>query len=384
MGSPFVVACPDKFRGTATAAQAAAAIAAGVADVVGVADAIGVADVVGAADVTGAADGGIARATVQLPMADGGEGTLEALGGPNQTATVTGPLGQPVEAAWRLNRGTTAVATGSGTGSATGSGTGSTTAIIEMARASGLALVIAEGNDPLAASSIGTGQLIAEAVASGAERVIIALGGSATTDGGLGAIEALKPHTRLDGVRLIAACDVRTKFLAAAKMFAPQKGATPEQVKLLTRRLVSLADTYDNDYGIDVTTLERSGAAGGLGGGLAVLGSQLVGGFELVSAEVGLAQAIAHAEVVVTGEGRLDAGSFDGKVVGGVAELATASGVPLLIVAGSADRMGLAAANAGVYKQVSVVSLVDTFGRRRALADTFGCIRRVVRDYITG
>ncbi|HCB38019.1 MAG TPA: glycerate kinase, partial [Acidimicrobiaceae bacterium] len=129
---------------------------------------------------------------------------------------------------------------------------------------------------------------MAAAVAAGARRVVVAVGGSATTDGGQGAVAALLPHTRLDGVRVEVACDVRTTFVDAAKVFGPQKGATPAQVELLTRRLRTLAEVYLADYGVDVTELPGAGAAGGLAGGLAALGAQLVGGFDLVAAEVGL------------------------------------------------------------------------------------------------
>ena len=203
----LVVVCPDKFRGTASAAEVAAAIEAGVrrhAD----------------------ADAHVAC----LPVADGGEGTLEALGGPNRTSLVTGPLRTLVEAEWRLV---------------------GDTAIVEMARASGLLLAGgAEGNDPLAATTAGTGELIAEAVASGARRVIVGVGGSATTDGGLGALDAMSPLARLAGVSVVVACDVRTRFCDAARIFGPQKGASPPKIELLTRRLERLVDLYHERYGI--------------------------------------------------------------------------------------------------------------------------------------
>ena len=126
-------------------------------------------------------------------------------------------------------------------------------AVIEMAAASGLELAGgAEGNDPVAATTTGTGELIAAAVESGATRVLVAVGGSATTDGGLGALRALSPLPRLRGVELVVACDVRTAFVDAAGVFGPQKGATPAQVRLLTARLERLADVYLHDHGVDV------------------------------------------------------------------------------------------------------------------------------------
>src|SRR5690606_36055176 len=145
-------------------------------------------------------------------------------GGANRTTTVTGPLGEPVDAAWRLD---------------------GRTAVIEMARAAGLDLVGGpEGNDPVAASTAGVGEAIGAALDAGARRVIVGVGGSATTDGGLAALRALHPLARLRGVELLVACDVRTPFLDAAPVFAPQKGATPAQVELLRRRLERLAQVY--------------------------------------------------------------------------------------------------------------------------------------------
>ena len=286
-----VVVAPDKFRGTATAAELVEAV-------------------LQAARAAGWEATGV-------PMADGGEGTLDVFGGPNRITTVSGPLGDPVDAEWRLDR---------------------RRAVIEMARASGLALVGgAEGNDPVAASTFGTGELISAAIDAGARRILVGLGGSASTDGGLGALRALPPPPRLRGLDLVVACDVRTAFVDAAEVFAPQKGATPAQVELLGRRLERLVEVYRDEYGIDVAGLVHGGAAGGLGGGLAAVGATLVDGFELISEEVGLPEAMEDADLVVTGEGHLDGESFDGKVVGGVTSLAAELGVPCLVVVGSVD-----------------------------------------------
>ncbi len=321
-----VVAAPDKFKGTATAAVIAEAVA----------------------EVVDAAGGTCDR----VPLADGGEGFLDALGGPNRDAEVTGPLGDPVVASWRLDR---------------------RLAVIEMARASGLALVGgAEGNDPMAASTYGTGELIALAVESGATRVLLGVGGSATTDGGLGALRALYPAARLRGVDLVVACDVRTPFLDAASVFAPQKGATPAQVALLERRLERLAQVYEADYGVDVRPIEGGGAAGGLGGGLAAIGAELVSGFEVVADEVDLYHRIEGADLVVTGEGFLDDESFEGKVVGGVASFASAAGVPVLALAGAIYD--------GAHERIDAVSLSERFGEERSMADPAGCVRDAVRE----
>lgn len=311
---------PDKFRGTLSAAQAAAAIGSGLRR--------------------------CGHHVTELPLADGGEGTLDVLGGPNRTTTVTGPLGDPVEASWRLSGGT---------------------AVIEMARASGLALVGgAEGNDAVAASTSGTGELIATALDKGAKEVIVALGGSATTDGGLGALRALYPLHRVRAVRIVVACDVRIGFLDAARLFAPQKGASEAQVELLERRLAALVAAYEADYGVDVTSLEGSGAAGGLAGGLACAGAELVGGFDLVAERVELDEVLESVDAVVTGEGFLDAESFEGKVVGGVLDAARHAGVPAAAVVGEAFDDGLG--------RIPTVSLVDTYGRDAAIGDAGGCL----------
>ena len=317
------LALPDKLRGTATAAEAAAAIGRG------------------------------ARAAgwecEEVPVADGGEGTLDVLGGPNRTALVSGPLGDDVEAAWRYGK----------------------TAVIEMARASGLALV-GDDNDPVAASTAGTGELIAAAMDAGCKRIVVGVGGSATTDGGLGALRALEPLTRLKGIELIVACDVRTTFVDAASVFAPQKGASPAQVELLRRRLERLAQVFDESYGIDVRDVVGSGAAGGLAGGLLCAGATLVPGFEAVADELELDERIEAADLVVTAEGFLDEQSFEGKVVGGVHELASANGIPVLAVVGEVlDGVHVPAG-------LEVVSLVAAFGEERARSATAECIEEAV------
>jgi len=319
-----VVAAPDSFRGTATARAVAEAV------------------------------GRIAWEhgwdCDELPVSDGGEGFLDALGGANRTVTVTGPLGDTVTAGWRLD---------------------GRRAVLEMAQASGIELVGGPaGNDPVAASTYGTGELITAALDAGARRVLVGVGGSATTDGGLGALRALHPTARLLGVELVVACDVRTRFLDAAAVFAPQKGATAAQVQLLHRRLERLAQVYVEEHGVDVRDIEGGGAAGGLAGGLAAVGARLVEGFEVVAEELDLWTRIEGADLVVTGEGFLDEQSFEGKVVGGVAGLAAEAGVPVVAIAGEVldEVTGL----------VEAVSLVERFGDERARGDTVACIEEVV------
>ncbi len=323
-----LVAAPDKFRGTASAAQVASAICAAAADAGWDCEAV--------------------------PLADGGEGMLEALGGPNRSTVVTGPLGDPVDAPWRLHKGT---------------------AIIEMARAAGLALVGGpEGNDPIAAATYGVGELIAAAADAGANRIIVGAGGSATTDGGLGALRAMYPLQRYRSLELIVACDVRTRFVAAADVFAPQKGATPKQVELLRRRLERLAQVYAEDYGVDVTALEGAGAAGGLAGGLVAAGASLEPGFDLVAEELDLPSRLQGADLVVTGEGFLDEQSFEGKVVGGVAALAAEAAVPVVAVVGQAFD--------GAERRVRTISLVERFGERRAFAEALACVTEAVSEHL--
>jgi glycerate kinase len=321
-----VVAAPDKFRGTARASDIALAIGAGATSAGWECD--------------------------EVPLADGGEGTLEVLGGGNRTTLVSGPLGDPVRAAWRLD---------------------GRRAVIEMALASGLELVGgARGNDPVAATTYGTGELIATALDAGARRIIVGVGGSATTDGGLGALRAVYPLQRLRGLDLQVACDVRTRFVEAADLFAGQKGASGAQIALLRRRLERLAQVYLDEHRVDVRDLERAGAAGGLAGGLAAVGASLVDGFDLVADEVGLDDALEGADLVVTGEGFVDEQSFEGKVVGGVAERAAAAGVPLLVIAGEVyDDAGT---------RVEAISLVERFGEARARSDPAACVDEIVRE----
>jgi glycerate kinase len=292
----------------------------------------------------------------ELPLADGGEGTLDALvaalGGSRRTVTVTGPLGDPVDAEWALLPGGVAV--------------------VEMARASGLALV-PRVRDPLRASTRGTGELIGAAIRAGARRVIVGVGGSATTDGGLAALEAL--GWSLGSIPVTVACDVTTPFLDAANVFAPQKGASEAQVALLTRRLASLADQYERRTGVDVRTLPGAGAAGGLAGGLAAIGAELEPGFDVVAGAAGLDRALEGVDLVVTGEGRLDATSFAGKVVGGVLEWATDAGVPrAAVIAGQVTAE--ARDELAVHANVQLLALTDrvwqaseTFSRTPVLVE---------------
>lgn len=327
-GEPRVVIAPDKMRGTLSASQVSA--------------------------VLGAAAARCGWAPDAVPLSDGGEGFAEALaglGGAERRSLVTGPLGQPVVAPWRL--------------------VGSL-AVVESATASGLELADgAEGNRPLEATSRGTGELVVASLAAGASRVWLGVGGSATTDGGWGALEALEEAGGTGGAEIVVACDVDIGFVDAAERFAPQKGAGPEEVAVLRHRLERLATHYRRRFGIDVTTLPGAGAAGGLAGGLAGLGARLVPGFELVAGAVGLQDRVHGAHLVVSAEGRLDATSWAGKVVGSLAEMARGAGVALVVMAGSSDPAGAAGAAA---RGVELISLEEGYGPERARSDTAACL----------
>jgi glycerate 2-kinase len=285
---PALVA-PDSFKGTFSAPEVAGAIGSGLREA--------------------------GRATDELPVADGGEGTMDvlltALSGERRAVEASDPLGRPVEATFALiDEGRTA--------------------IVETAQASGLGLVEEDERDAWSASTRGTGELIVAAVEAGAERVIVTVGGSATTDGGAGALEALSDA----GVRveLDVLCDVRTAFEDAPRVFAPQKGADATVVKRLEGRLDTLASTFRRDpRGVPMT-----GAAGGLSGGLwAKHGARLRHGASFVLDAIGFDERMRAAAFVVTGEGCIDEQTLEGKIVGEVATRCRQNGVTCHAVVGS-------------------------------------------------
>ena len=294
---------PDSFKGTFTAPQVAAAIGRG-----------------------------LGRAGVghdPCPVADGGEGTMDVLvaarGGERVSATAHDPLGREIQAAFALLAGGDAV--------------------VETASASGLGLVLAAERDPERASTRGTGELIAAAIAAGARTVLVAVGGSATTDGGAGAIAAIEAAGGLRDARLEVLCDVRAPFEAAASVFGPQKGADPAAVKRLEARLHELAERLPRDpRGVPMT-----GAAGGLSGGLwAAFGAELRPGAATILDAVEFDRRLEAADGVITGEGALDAQSLGGKLVGEIAARCRAAGRPLHVIAGTvaleaagAERLGI-------------------------------------------
>jgi glycerate kinase len=281
---------PDSFKGTLSADQVAEAIGEGLRR---------------------------AGARADLcPAGDGGEGTAEvllaALGGERRAAAVHDPLGRPIEASYGLLP-------------------DGRTALVEVAAASGLGLIEPSERDPGRASSAGTGELIAAAIEGGARRVLVAAGGSATTDGGRGAMDALEAAGGLRGVALEVLCDTTVPFERAAEVFAPQKGASAEEVSRLSDRLIALAGALPRDPRGRAMT----GAAGGLSGGLwAAFGARLVPGAAAVLGLLGFDRRLELAEAVITGEGRLDSQSFQGKLVGELARRCRAARVPLYAIAG--------------------------------------------------
>ena len=294
-----VLVAPDSFKGTFRASEVAAAIGRG-----------------------------LERAGLMppdlCPVADGGEGTIDALlpqlGGEIVAADAHDPLGRPIRAAFALIE-------------------GGGTAIVETATASGLALVGEDERDAWAASTYGTGELIAAAVDAGAQVVLLGVGGSATTDGGAGALEAIEEGGGLRGAQLVVLTDVRVPFERAPGVFAPQKGADADLVARLEERLDALAGTWPRDpRGVPMT-----GAAGGLSGGLwAALGAVLEPGAPWIVDALDFDRRMRAARAVVTGEGRLDQQTLEGKLVGEIGTRARQAGVPLHAIVGrdALDRFG--------------------------------------------
>lgn len=318
--------------------------------------------------VAGAIERGLKRVfprarCVIVPMADGGEGTVQALvaatGGRILRRKVTGPMGMPVQARFGL----------------LGDGE---TAVIEMAEASGLPLVPREARDPMLATTRGTGELLVAALKLGVKHIIIGIGGSATNDGGAGMAQALGArllaadgqeldahgsgglleqvarvdasalHPALKQTRITVACDVDNPLCGrqgASRVYGPQKGATPEMVRRLDANLRRWARVLARDLGQDVAALPGAGAAGGLGAGLmAFTGAQLRSGVDIVVEAAGLARELEGAVLAVTGEGRVDSQTAFGKTPSGVAKLARRKRVPVVAIGG-----GLADDARGVF-----------------------------------
>jgi glycerate kinase len=366
---PRVVVAPDKFKGSCTAREAATAIVDGLRE---------------------AWNDAVAYEIV--PLADGGDGTVAAFlddGATPQTVRVRNALGEPVEATYARD---------------------GEVAIVEMAAASGLAQ-LGGRRAPRSATTYGTGQLIADALAHGATRIVLGIGGSATTDGGAGALAALGmrfldaaggtlepvPATlgsvaavdasgldpRLAAATIEIACDVENPLLGptgAAAVYGPQKGAGAADIAYLEGVLTRLADVAAAATGRDLRTLPGAGAAGGLGWGLATFaGARLVGGFAVVARLKHLGEALTGAALCVTGEGRIDRQSLDGKVVAGVAALASAAGVEVVAIGGSVDPLAVPALAARGVSCVAVIGHGEDPARAMREAPAF--IRAAAADW---
>ena len=320
-----VVVAPDSFKGTFSSAEVARAIAAGLRA------------------------GGVPR-TVELPMADGGEGTLDALAAarPRLTAGVHDPLGRAITAEFALD---------------------GTTAIIEAAGAAGLGLVAPGDRDPWAASTVGVGELILAAAGAGARTIVVGLGGSATTDGGAGAVAAITAAGGLGAARLELLCDVTTPFERAAAVFGPQKGADPALVARLTERLDGQARALPRDpRGVPMT-----GAAGGLAGGLwAAFDARLVPGAAYVLDRLGFTRLLEAAAAVVTGEGRLDAQTAAGKAAAVVVSRAAAAGVPVhaVVAVNALAPAAWRALGLSSVREAGTLAALEAAGRALGLAVT--------------
>ncbi len=311
-----------------------------------------------APEVAAAVSEGLEQAGVEVdrcPVADGGEGTLDVLaatlGAESRRALVSDPLGREVEASFAL---------------APAGARGGQTAIVEMAAASGLDKVAARERDPIEASTFGTGQLIAAALEAGADTVLIGAGGSATTDGGAGAIKALRQAGVGDDARLVVLCDVRTPFEAAARVYGPQKGASAEQVRRLTARLNAQARAHGDR---DPRGVPMTGAAGGLSGGLwAAFGAELQAGAPFVLDALGFDRRLRRARAVITGEGKLDEQSLAGKAISEVATRARQSGVPCHAIVGqrTLDSFGARVLDLQAVLEASSRRQLRAAGRRLA------------------
>ena len=317
-----VLVAPDSVKGTLSAAQVAAASGRGLESA--------------------------GRPVDLCPVADGGEGTLEALlpaiEGELRTATVADPLGRPIEASFAVGEGV---------------------AVVETAAASGLGLVDPGERDAIEASTFGTGELIVAALEAGATTVYLGVGGSATTDGGAGALKALREAGGVGKARIVVLCDVRTPFEHAARVFGPQKGADPDAVTRLTKRLNDQARRLPRDpRGVPMT-----GAAGGLSGGLwAELGAELVPGAQFVLDAVEFDRRMRTARAVVTGEGKLDQQSLAGKLVSEISTRARQAGVPCHAIVGTRelDSFGVRVLDLQAVLEASTRRQISTAARRLA------------------
>jgi len=376
-----IVIAPDSFKGSLTALEVCEAAARGIE----------------------AIDPEIE--VVEVPMADGGEGTVQSLvdatGGSLITERVTGPLGEPVDAIYGLLG-------------------DDESAVIEMAAASGLPLVPDEQRDPLKTTTYGTGELIAAALDEGRRKLIVGIGGSATTDAGAGMAQALGVRLldedgeqigyggaelarlstiemsgadpRLQDAEIRVACDVDNPLYGergAAHVYGPQKGASPEDVEVLDENLRHFADVVQRDLGLDVRDIPGAGAAGGLGAGLvAFCGASLEPGIEIVIDAADLPSAMKGADLCITGEGAVDASTAYGKTPAGVTSVAVREGVPVIAIAGgvafdavSLHDRGFDALASILNRPMSLAEAMDPMQAGQMIAFT---AEQMVRCFLAG
>lgn len=334
--APVVLAAMDKFRGTASARQ--------------------LSEVVARAALVQECNSDV------QPMSDGGEGFRDAFEGDVLTVQVPGPLGEPVQSTITLCQAASGLA-----------------AVVEVAEVVGRHLLDSPTrSEALAASSAGVGHLILASAGYGARSVLIGCGGSATSDGGLGCYQVLKGAGGLP-VPVTAATDVTAHF-SGARRYALQKGIHPDDLESLENQLSDVRALYLANEGVDVELLARSGASGGIPGALAALGGVLTSGFDAVSRAVALQDRVSRSSLVVSGEGRFDEGSLEGKVAWGMAGLAR-DRVPLLLICGSVEP-GAEEIFLRDFSDVKLVSLVERFGESEAFTNTVACVESVVAEEI--
>jgi len=308
-----IIVAPDSFKECLGAEEVARAMAAGLREAVSM-----------AAGVQGAGGGKEPLEVVEMPLADGGEGTVRvlaaALGARIVRATVTGPLGEPVEAEYAL------VDDASGPA-----------AILEVASACGLPLVPPEKRNPLHTTSRGVGELILDALEKGCKHILIGLGGTSTCDGGVGMLSVPGLREKAAGVTFQALYDVDCPFygpMGAARVFGPQKGASPEEVELIDQKMQAMAEEILRETGLDLQTIPGAGAAGGLGGAMAAyLGARMRSGVDGIMDLIDFDGAVKDADLILTGEGKSDAQTLKGKAPLGV--LRRSKGVPVALVSGA-------------------------------------------------
>lgn len=305
---------------------------------------------------------------VRLAVADGGEGTVDALvetlGGHLEWAEVSDPLGRPVKAVY---------------------GVAGDLAIIESAAACGLTLLTKEERNPLITTTKGLGELILAAIDKGCRRFLVGLGGSATNDGGMGMISAEGFLERTRGMKFTVACDVDTPYIGkngASRVFGPQKGASEEDVEILEERLRGYALKILKDTGIDVSDMAGAGAAGGLGGAFrAYLGAELKRGVDLVLDQIGFDSIIDGADLVITGEGCSDYQTLKGKTAAGVLERAKRKGIPVMLVSGAIrDGQMLRDGGFGIIAAASPeeMSLAEAMRSETAESNIYKTVKRLL------